>query len=307
MPDNLQASFSMKNDIIEFELEANMRILVIGSINVDFITLVDNLPDTGETIFGNSFSIRPGGKGANQAIAAKKLGADVSFIGKVGNDELSNIALKNFLKYNIDTINILHSEMSTGIANIIIQGEDNKIIVIPGANHDFKIEEFNSDILNDYDIVLLQQEINLDFVFWVIEKCYEKKKILILNPTPYSKKLTEAILNKVTYLTPNEIEAKQLFGDDYLNKLKDYPNKVIVTLGDKGTIYYDGNKYVETKAKKVEVIDTTGAGDVFNGALTAALAKNKSLKSAVEFATKAATFAVTKLGAQDATPSIDDL
>ncbi len=282
-----------------------MKILVIGSINVDFMTITDKTPDIGETVVGRKFKMAPGGKGANQGISVKRLGSDPGFFGMVGKDEMADIALTNFYKYGVDTNHILRSELNTGIANIIIENKDNRIVVVPGANHDFKTEDFDVSILDEYDILLLQMEINTDFVYWVIEQAHQKNKIIILNPAPYDRGMPKQILDKVTYFTPNEIEASQIFGKDYHRQMKVYPNKMIVTLGHKGAEYYNGKDYVSIPAEQVNVVDTTGAGDAFNAALAVALSKNKQLRDAVAFAVRVATKSVERLGAQDVIPSRD--
>ncbi len=284
-------------------LEVEMKILVVGSINVDFVTFIDKTPKKGETIIGNDFKIGPGGKGANQAIAAKKLGGEVAFFGKVGSDYLANVALENFVRFGIAREYIRTSTSNTGVANIIVKNGDNSIIVIPGANHDIDKTDFDLSLLDDFDIIMLQQELNIDFVYWLMEEAYKRNKIIIFDPAPYNKFFTKEIIRMTTYLTPNEIEAIQIFGENYEEAIKRYPNKVILTKGKSGAVYYDGKEYVEINAKKVDAIDTTGAGDVFNGALAVAVSEGKNLYEAVSFAVKAATKSVEKRGAQEAIPS----
>lgn len=284
-----------------------MKVLVVGSINVDFITISDNLPDKGETLIGREFQIAPGGKGANQAISIKKLGGNPGFFGIVGKDNLADIALENFRKLGIDTKHIRQSNSTTGVANILIEHGDNRIIVVSGANHDFSVKEFDMAVLDEYKILLLQLEINTDFVYWLIEKAYELGKTIILNPAPYDQGLKRNILEKVSYFTPNEIEAEHIFGKTFLESMKSYPNKMIVTLGEQGAIYYDGTGYISISAEKVKVLDTTGAGDTFNGAFAVAISENKNIKETVSFAVKAATKSVEKLGAQAAIPFRNDI
>lgn len=285
-------------------------ILVIGSINADLVFQTDRRPEAGETVLGNSFITVPGGKGANQAVAAARLGAKVGFLGCVGDDANGRLMLENLQKQGVDTqgISILEG-VSTGVAGIVLSGGENSIIVIPGANHLVTKEIIDShiDFLSGSKIIILQLEIPIDTVEYVLELCNKKSIPVILNPAPAGDIGMDSIL-KATYITPNETELIRLFGDRKSEDiLKEYPNKLILTLGKNGAYYHDGEKLVHVKGHDVKVVDTTGAGDTFNGALAVGVIEGKDLKESVDFANKAAAISVTKLGAQGGMPGREEL
>lgn len=285
-------------------------ILVIGSINADLVFQTDRRPEAGETVLGNSFITVPGGKGANQAVAAARLGAKVGFLGCVGDDANGRLMLENLQKQGVDTqgISILEG-VSTGVAGIVLSGGENSIIVIPGANHLVTKEIIDShiDLLSGSKIIILQLEIPIDTVEYVLELCNKKSIPVILNPAPAGDIGMDSIL-KATYITPNETELIRLFGDRKSEDiLKEYPNKLILTLGKNGAYYHDGEKLVHVKGHDVKVVDTTGAGDTFNGALAVGVIEGKDLKESVDFANKAAAISVTKLGAQGGMPGREEL
>ncbi|NLK65471.1 MAG: ribokinase [Tissierellia bacterium] len=286
------------------------KVVVVGSINVDMVFTSDIRPKAGETVLGNTFSLIPGGKGANQAVAAAKLGADTYMIGCVGNDSNGEFSLENLqdMKVNTEGVKIVDNA-PTGVANIVVADNDNSIIVISGANF-----EVNKDVINNNkklilsaDMVLLQLEIPMEVVEFVVEICAENKVKVLLNPAPAAV-LKKSLIEKAAYITPNEHELKLIFDNqDTDSVLKSYPNKLIVTMGSKGVKYHDGNEIREIPSKKVEVVDTTGAGDTFCGALAAALVRGDSIEDAIIFANKAASFTVTKLGAQSGMPELAEL
>lgn len=271
------------------------KITVVGSINMDLITSLSQLPKQGETIFGESFTMKPGGKGANQAVAAARLGANVSFIGKVGNDALGMDLLANFTNEGISTKSIeVDRDSSTGTANILLYEKDNRIIIIPGANKNVTVEfiEKSKDLLLSSDIVITQLEIPTETISWCANLCYEHDIPLILNPAPATK-LPDDIWEKCTYITPNEEEFKQLFGE------KHDTAKVITTLGPSGARFR--NKVIPTYPSTV--VDTTGAGDTFNGALAFYIASGFQVEEAILRANIAASLAIQKLGAQEGMPT----
>lgn len=285
------------------------NITVVGSINADLVTTSDCFPMVGETITGNTFTILAGGKGANQAVSAAKLGADVSFIGCVGDDTNGQFLLKNMENNQINTggIEVLN-DLPTGVAQITVARDDNTIIFVPGANHLLTEAVVNKHIEMIYqaDVVLLQLEIPLKTVEYVVELCAKKGIKVILNPAP-SYDLAQSLLNNVTYLTPNEVELEKIFGEDRAVVLEKYPNKVIMTCGGEGAYYHNGSRVVNVKGLPVKVVDTTGAGDSFNGALAYALTKNYQLTDAIKFANKVASKTVQGLGAQTAMPTLQEL
>ncbi|MDI9496219.1 MAG: ribokinase [Bacillota bacterium] len=286
------------------------KIVVVGSINMDMVFTSDKRPKAGETVIGNTFSLIPGGKGANQAVAASKLGADTYMIGCVGNDSNGEFSLKNLrdMKVNTRAVKIV-DKAPTGLANIIVADNDNSIIVIPGANFemDKDVIKENKALLLSADMVLLQLEIPMEVVEYVVDICAENKVRVLINPAPAAP-LKKSLIEKATYITPNEHELRLIFDNQETDAvLKQYPNKLIVTMGSRGVKYHDGNEIREVPSNKVDVVDTTGAGDTFCGALAAALVRGDSIEGAVIFANKAASFTVTRLGAQSGMPELADL
>lgn len=279
-----------------------MKIIVIGSINIDFVIDTIDMPANGETVFAKSYDLLPGGKGANQAVAAARLGGDVSFYGKIGSDRLSDVALLNFKSSGIDTMYLKKVDGNTGCATILLNDNDNRILNVPGVNNTFTKDEINEELISKFDIILVQNEINYDVVEHIIEIGYKLGKIIIYNPAPFIKKINLELLKKITYITPNEIEAELLFGKDYKKLMIDFPEKIIVTLGSEGVQFYKDGKYSQILPSKVDVVDTTGAGDTFNGALATYLSLGNDLPNAIMKAVVAATESVKGFGAQDAMP-----
>ncbi|XMB67183.1 ribokinase [Mycoplasmatota bacterium zrk1] len=286
-----------------------MNIVVVGSINTDLITISDKFPKIGETITGNDFTTLPGGKGANQAVGAAKLGTEVLFVGCVGNDSNGELSLNNFKNQNVNTDYVEKIDgVPSGIAQITVAEGDNSIIVVSGANNEVTKElvKNNLSAFDNAKIVLLQLEIPLETVEYVTEVCNERGIKIILNPAP-AVDLDLDLIEKVDYLTPNEIELEMIFNDSMENVLKQYPNKVIMTSGAKGVYYHNGKSIVNVPGFKVDVVDTTGAGDSFNGALAHGLFNNFNLKKAIEIANLVASKTVQKIGAQTAMPYLEDL
>lgn len=279
------------------------KIIVIGSASIDLVVQTNKIPDTGETVLGEAFFTTPGGKGANQAVAAARLYDEVYMIGAVGDDVYGREILDNLIKNGVDVshMDVIQNEVS-GTAHITLFEEDNRIIVVPSANQHVlpetvlpKLEEFASG-----DIILLQQEIPAKTVEAVINFASENGLKVMLNPAPY-RKINVDLVDKVDWLTPNETESALLFEGKIDKGLISYPNKLIVTQGAKGATYYD-NKLILVPGIEREVVDTTGAGDTFNGALAVGLIENRNFSDAILFANKAASFSVTGLGAQGAMP-----
>lgn len=285
------------------------RITVLGSINMDLVTITEKMPQQGETITGQAFSTFPGGKGANQAVAAARLGAEVYMLGKLGND-LFGKKLKEILtqeNVNTDFVDVA-SNKETGTASIIISDDDNRIIVVPGANKEVTPEWVSSyeEQIRKSDTLLLQLEIPLESVRKAAQIAKKHKVPVILNPAPYQK-LPNDLLKDVTYLTPNEHEFKQLLEEATKEELDIIRAKSIITKGEEGVEFHLNNEKVLVNALKVDVVDTTGAGDTFNGALAVELSKKQDIKEAVLFASIAGSLSVTKLGAQSGMPSLNDV
>lgn len=286
-----------------------MNIVVIGSINTDLVTESGKFPKTGETIIGNTFTTLHGGKGANQAVCASRLGADVNFIGCVGNDANGTQSINNFNNNKVNTKYIKRVDnVPTGVAIITVAEKDNSIIIVQGANGQVSKEliEENMHVIENADLVLLQLEIPLSTVEYVVDVCKEKNIRTVLNPAPATS-LSKKLIDNVDFLTPNENECTEIFNKDYQEALKEYPNKLIVTRGVNGVDFYNGTEIINVKAHKVDVVDTTGAGDSFNGALSVGIVNGMELEEAIEYGNKVASMAVTKLGAQTSMPYKEDI
>ena len=285
---------------------------------MDLVVETDRYPKEGETLIGGKFEQIPGGKGANQALAAAKLGDDVEFIGACGNDSFAP-KLKSSLKNGgakIDNIFEI-DEVSTGVAVITVDKQgNNRIIVSPGANYEIttqKIEQIKEKII-ETEIVLLQLEIPVAAIEKIIEIAAKNKTEIILDPAP-AQKLEDHLLAKIDYLLPNEGELDLLLDNSKTKtrseKIKILLNKgvknIIVTEGEKGINFYSQNKELHLESLKVKAVDTTAAGDVFAGAFAARLKEEGDLKKALKYAIEAAAYSVTKRGAQSSIPSKSDL
>ena len=284
-------------------------ITVIGSINMDLVVETNHVPENGETTLGTSFSTFFGGKGANQAVAIARLGKEVQMIGACGTDEYGKMALSSLLDENINTEHVsLISDETTGIASIIVSDSDNRIIVVPGANHRLtpkEIQQLEQEIATS-EMVVMQLEIPSNTVHAAFEICKKHKIPVLLNPAPVNN-FKEEFIDLATYLTPNESECRSIFGENIEQALERYPNKLIVTLGEKGARFYNGKEHVFIKSFRTKAVDTTGAGDAFNGSFAVALTEGKKMEEAVKFANASASLAVEKKGAQSGMPSLDQV
>lgn len=285
-----------------------MMITVVGSINMDLAVEMEIFPKQGETVQGTLFKTIPGGKGANQAVAAARLGSRVRFIGAVGNDSFGKELYENLIKEKVDVSGIAMTENSTGIANILLHNRDNRIIVIPGANYDVSKEMIDENIhhITGSKLVMMQLEIPVETVEHVLSICRKQNIPVLLNPAP-AKNFKKDWMQEITYLTPNETECERIFGADWESVLKEYPKKVIVTLGSAGAAFHDGNNIVRIPGHQTNAVDTTGAGDAFNGAFAHAICSGKSIDEAVRFANVAASLSVEKFGAQGGMPTLDEV
>lgn len=286
-----------------------LSIVVVGSINTDLITMSNNFPKIGETITGDDFVTLPGGKGANQAVCAAKLGEDVKFIGCVGNDTNGKFSTKNLEKYKVDISGVeIVEDVPSGIAQITVAERDNTIIIVPGANGKVtkEVVDKHISILESADIVLLQLEIPIETVEYIVDLCNKRNIKVILNPAP-AVKLSIDLIEKVDYFTPNETELELIFNSSRDEVLSKYPNKILMTSGSEGVYYHNGKEIINVPAIKVDVKDTTGAGDTVNGALAYALVNGYELKEAIIFANKVASKTVQKVGAQTAMPYLNDI
>ena len=296
-------------------------ISVLGIFVADISFSGPKIPAVGETILGNKYNVGPGGKGCNQAVAIARLGGKVNFISKIGKDAYGKLALETLKKNNINTENIIQDEkLQTGVAGILVdqQSGKNAINVIVGAPNSLKINEMNNQInlIKSSKIFLTQLEIPKDVTLYCLKTAKENGCLTILNPAPASE-ISKEFYSYIDYFTPNETEAEFYTGIKITNEKEAKQaadklinlgiKKIIITLGEKGLLYSDGQEEIYLKASSVEAIDTTGAGDAFNGALAFSLFKGKPIKACLELANKAAGLSTTKLGAGDAMPFIKDI
>ncbi len=280
-----------------------MMITVIGSINMDLVVGTDRFPKQGETVLGNLYTTVPGGKGANQAVAAARLGDQIHMVGAVGNDAFGMQLLDGLEKEQIDTQGVKKTNGASGIANILLSEGDNRIIVVPGANHELSNADIDAQkaVMKKSSMVILQLELPIPVVEYTLQVAKELGVPAILNPAPAAG-FTEA-MKEADFLTPNETEAEELFGANWELELERYPNRMVVTLGKNGARYFDGDKHVTVEGFPTTAVDTTGAGDTFNGALAVALSEGNDFKEAVRFANAAASISVEKFGAQGGMPN----
>lgn len=289
-----------------------MKLAVVGSINMDMTVTAERIPLKGETLMGDSISYIPGGKGANQAVAMAKLGAEVEMFGCVGDDNNGQKMLDNLKQVGVKTDHIKVLEnVPTGIAMITVGENDNTIIVVPGANDKVDKAYLDSikEVLETYDMVVLQHEIPLETVHYIVEFCSEKKIPVVLNPAPAAAVPME-IIEKVTYVTPNEHEAVLIFGRELSTDelLKKYPEKLVITQGSRGVSTCLANgELLTVPARPAKVADTTGAGDTLNGAFSVQIANGVDMKSALTYANTAASMSTEKFGAQSGMPTSEEV
>ena len=285
------------------------RIVVIGSISMDLVVTSDKRPQAGETVIGESFRTVPGGKGANQAVAASKLGSAVQMVGCVGNDPFGQQIVENFKQHGVDVahVRVIPNEV-TGTAHIVLAEADNSIVVVQSANKQVIFTDDELDqLLDEQSFVLLQLEIPIETVQQVTTYCKAKGIPVLLNPAP-SQPLPPEVIEDVTYLTPNEHECRDLFKESSVDEvLERYPNKLLVTEGVRGVRFHNGREVRHVPAIRANVVDTTGAGDTFNGALAVSLIEQDDLETAVRFAVVASGMSVEGFGAQGGMPTREDV
>ena len=291
------------------------KIFVIGSCNTDMVIKSDRLPTPGETVIGGTFLMNPGGKGANQAVAAARQGGLVTFIAKTGNDVFGKQSLELYNSEGINTDLILSDPKNpSGVALIMVNSNgENCITVASGSNGNLTpkdIEKFKNQISNA-NLILMQLEIPIETVEFVSELALENNIPVILNPAP-ARSLPEKLLKDLFLITPNETEAQILSGIKVTNydKAKEAADviskkgvaNVVITMGALGAFVKEGNSYSIVTANKVTAVDTTAAGDCFNGTLCVGLSEGKSITESVKLAVKAAELCVQKMGAQASIP-----
>ena len=295
------------------------KIVVLGSLNIDMVLTTERLPAIGETIHGDQIHYMMGGKGSNQAVAASRMGISTSLIGCVGNDTFGEKILKHLSEEKLD-ISSVKSEKNifTGIATVFKTKDDNAIVVIPGANEccDQQVVDENINMIKQADVLLTQLEIPMETIEYALRKAKEFGVKTILNPAPY-KELPTGLFEYIDYITPNETEFESMVGkklentEDFEKEMLEWSNKhnmnLIVTRGSIGSSYVENGKVYTIPSIKVDVVDTTGAGDTFNGILAYAIAEEMKLGEAVSMAGIGASLSITALGAQSGMPSIEKL
>ncbi len=299
------------------------RVLVVGSLNMDLVIRTERVPKEGETLIGETFERFPGGKGANQAVAAARLGAHVSMIGAVGADPFGDELVAGMRQDGIDVGGVLRlAQTPTGVACILLERSgQNRIIVVAGANYALDPEwiTHSRSAFEQADVVLIQLEVPMTVVERAIELASSADVPVILNPAP-AQSLSPEVLHQVSVLTPNEVEASQLTGrtvlglDDAKEAARELlamgVGSVVVTLGEQGAVVADGVEEDEMTcitAHSVQVVDTVGAGDAFSGAMAARLAGGDSLVTAAHYASAVAALAVTRKGAQPSMPRVTEV
>jgi ribokinase len=296
------------------------KVVVVGSINMDLVIRCERLPVPGETITAQSSLEIPGGKGANQSVAAARAGGDVSMLGRVGDDSMANRLLENLRKQQVKTETVLRTpQCASGIAVVAVEASgQNAIMVVPGANGRVSVEDVDAaePVLQQANILLLQLEIPIATVLRVIEIAKAAAIPVVLDPAPMPRSLPNETL-RVDLICPNESEASAIVGYDVTdvesaekacNDLVGLgARRAIVTLADKGAMIHDGVRTHWIKPFEVEPVDTTAAGDAFAGALAVELAGGQPLIESARFASAAGAIATTRLGAQPAMPTRQEI
>ncbi len=300
------------------------KILVVGSFTMDLIVSSEKFPESGETVIGCGFSTAPGGKGANQALQAAKLGAQVTMVGRVGKDNFGKEIINSMEMGGVDISHVkIDSEAPTAIGNIQLQvtesGTANRIIVFPGANMRITQEDiaFLKDSIGDYDFVMLQHEIPQSINETVAEYAFDFNIPVMLNPAP-SAPISQNLLSKLAYLSPNEHEAYDITGtypdsDINIKKAADFlissgAKNVLITLGKKGSAFSDGSDLIKSPSIDCgSVVDPTAAGDSFIAAFCTALASGLQPDEAMAFANFTAGITVTRMGAQTSLPNLSEV
>ncbi|WP_219838077.1 ribokinase [Paenibacillus sp. R14(2021)] len=295
------------------------KLVVIGSLNMDIVVETDRYPQVGETLLGRSVRFIPGGKGANQAVAAARLGAETAMIGAVGDDSFGDDLLRSLQQDGVDISGVKRAAGSaTGIASIYVAEGDNSIVVVPGANYLVEPADIdrNEAKLREADIVLLQLEIPIETVVHAAKKAKQLGKTVVLNPAP-AQPLPDELFSCIDYLTPNRTELAEYTGmntvgihlEAAMRRMKDMgAAHVVTTLGADGSAFLGADGTMRfINSYRVPVVDTTGAGDCYNAGLALSIASGGSLDQAVAYASLASAVAVTKFGAQTGMPTADEV
>jgi ribokinase len=289
------------------------NILVVGSLNADLVVRAPRFPQPGETISGEDLQVIPGGKGANQAVAAARLGANVSMLGRVGKDNFGDFLLDNLKSNYVDTSLIQHDDASTGTATIIVDSNgQNSIVLSAGANGKVSSSDVEHASFSDFSLLLLQLEIPTPTVYSAAKLAKQNGVRVILNPAP-AKELPDKLIDLADFIIPNETELSLLTGmvvnditsaEKAAHALLDKgAQNVIVTLGSKGALIVNKSLSTQVNTYQVDVVDTTAAGDAFIGGLASVLDSSNSLADAVRYGCACGALATTKFGAQPSLPT----
>ena len=283
----------------------NKKICVIGSSNIDQFSYISEFPSSGETLIGDSFETGFGGKGANQAVMAGLLGADVYMISCLGNDIFGDSTINNFIENNVNVDHIQRVKVSSGVAPIWVNAKgENKIIVIPGANNEIDANKAKASLqeIENVSYLVGQAEIPMDVNHDVFDYAKQNNITTVFNPAP-GKILESTFLKKIDWLIPNENEFQIISGLDVTDKnilefSKTIPCNLLVTFGEQGVLYIEDDEIIKFKAPKVDAVDTTGAGDAFVGSFVYGLTKDLKVNDAINLAIDKASLSVTKRGTQ---------
>jgi ribokinase len=292
-------------------------IIVIGSLNADLVVRAPRFPAPGETISGEDLAIIPGGKGANQAVAAARQGVSVAMAGRVGSDSFGPTLTQNLQKHNVDTSHVITDPSATGTAIIVVDSSgQNSIVLSPGANGQVTPADADSLSFQNVDMLLLQFEIPFETVLHAASVAHQNGLRVILNPAP-ARPIPDNLLADIDILVPNESELSLLTGMPVTSAASAEPaaqallakgvQTVIVTLGSNGALLVTGEQTTHVPAFQIDAVDTTAAGDAFIGGLAAALLRGKSLEEAVRYGNASGALAATKFGAQPSLPTVEDV
>ena len=289
-----------------------MKVLSFGSLNIDSVYKVDHIVTPGETQLSFEINENCGGKGLNQSIALARAGAEVYHAGMVGND--GDILIKKCLENGVNAEFIKKTKGRSGHTIIQVDKKGNNSIILCGGANRCMTEEFIDEVLSHFesgDFLILQNEINL--LDKIIDKAYEHRLQIVLNPSPFDDALFKCDMSKISYFILNEIEGRQMTGkttpEEILKEiLLNYPeSKTVLTLGEKGSVYKDKNDFYHQDIFKVKAVDTAAAGDTFTGYFIASLIKGLNIKECLSLAAKASSIAVTRNGALDSIPTLDEI